>query len=278
MDRMKRRRLPLTEMTSWRWLVPFAAIALFLAFRPSVPASAEDAVHVKSHVSYDVRPGEEPVRVVWDVTFENNDPQTTAAGEDTVFFYENLTIPVLRGAEAVSATSSSGEPLGVSLGEPGRSPTVSAYVSFDRAVFYGESYSFRLSYQLSNVRAPSLLVTPSYVYLPLIAGGDESTVSVSSPAANGWNVTLEAGQCAQNGTTFTCSGADAAFLAAVLEVSRPDVTASFAFDVPVGPKNISVTMSYFQGEGGAGEHLKDLITKGLPLIQDLYGFPYPGLA
>jgi len=216
------------------------------------------------------------VRVLWNVTFENNDPQTTADSEDTVLFYENLTIPVLRGASAVAATSSSGEPLSVSLSEPGRSPTVSAYVSFDKAVFYGESYSFNLSYELADVRAPSLLVTPSYVYLPVIAGGDESTVTVSSPASNGWNVTLEADQCAQSGTTFTCSGADAAFLAAVLEISRPNSIASFAFDVPLGPKSISITMSYFQGEGGVAQHLKDLVTKGLPLIQDLYGFPYPG--
>ena len=264
-------------MGTWRWLgLPAAALALVLASRAPSPAAAEDPVHIKSHVSYDVRPGQGPVRVVWDVLFENNDPQTTADGEGTVFFYENLTIPVLRGASAVSATSSSGEPLAVSLGEPGRSPTVSAYVSFDQAVFYGESYSFTLSYELANVRAPSLLVTPSYVYLPVVAGGDESTVTVSSPAPNGWSVILEAGQCTQNGTTFTCSGADAAFLAAILEVSRPDATTSFGFDVPMGPKNVSVTMSYFQGEGGVAQHLKDLVATGLPLIQDLYGFPYPG--
>jgi hypothetical protein len=264
-------------MGTWRWLAfPAAAAALLFAATPAAPAATEDAVHIKSHVSYDVRPGQEPVRVMWDVTFENNDPQTTAEGEDPVFFYENLTIPVLRGASAVSATSSSGEPLAVSLSEPGRSPTVSAYVSFNQAVFYGESYSFSLSYELANVRAPSLLVTPSYVYLPVIAGGDESTVTVSSPAPNGWNVTLEPGQCTQNGTTFTCAGADAAFLAAVLEVSRPDATASFAFDVPVGTKNVSVTMNYFQGEAGAAQHLKELVTTALPLIEDLYGFAYPG--
>ncbi len=270
-------RVPPIEMGAWRWLIlPAAALALSLAATPAAPAATEDSVHIKSHVSYDVRPGQEPVRVVWDVTFENNDPQTNANGEDTVFFYENLTIPVLRGASAVSATSSSGEPLAVSLSEPGRSPTVSAYVSFSQAVFYGESYSFSLSYELANVRAPSLLVTPSYVYLPVIAGGDESTVTVSSPAPNGWNVTLEPGQCTQNGTTFTCAGADAAFLAAVLEVSRPDASASFAFDVPVGTKNVSVTMSYFQGEAGAAQHLKELVTTALPLIEDLYGFAYPG--
>jgi hypothetical protein len=265
-------------MRVWRWFLPPAALLAFAVVRGSAsPAQAEDAVHIKSHVSYEVRPGQEPVRVNWDVTFENNDPATTASGEgDTVFFYENLTIPVLRGASAVSATASSGEPLTVTLGEPGPSPTVSAYVSFHQVVFYGETYSFKLSYELADVRAPSLLVTPSYVYLPVIAGGDESTVTVSSPGASGWSVSLQPAECAQSGNTFTCSGADASFLAAILEVSQPNANASFAFDVPVGAKKVNVTMSYFQGEAGAAQHLKELVSAGLPVIERLYGFPYPG--
>jgi hypothetical protein len=211
------------------------------------------------------------------VTFENNDPATAASGDgETVFFYENLTIPVLRGASAVSATASTGEPLTVTLSEPGPSPTVSAYVSFHRVVFYGETYDFKLTYELADVRAPSLLVTPSYVYLPVIAGGDESTVTVTSPSATGWSVSLQPGECAQAGNTFNCTGADASFLAAILEISQPNANASFAFDVPVATKRVTVMMSYFQGEAGVAQHLRELVTAGLPIIERLYGFSYPG--
>ena len=194
-----------------------------------------------------------------------------------MFFYENLTIPVLRGASGVTANSSNGDTLGVTLSEPGRSPTVSASVSFHEPVFFGETYSFKLAYELSGVRVPSLFVTPAYVYLPLVAGGDEATVTITAPSGGGWSVSLEAGECAQDGTTFTCSGQDDAFLAALLEVSRPDAVTSLAFDVPLRTRTVSVSVTYFQGEGSTALHLKDLASAALPLMENLYGFSYPGL-
>jgi len=86
---------------------------------------------------------------------------------------------------------------------------------------------------------------------------------------------VEAGECAQDGNTFNCSGEDAAFLAALVEVSRPDAITSFPFDVTLGGDTIEVTLSHFQGEEAAAQHLKDLTTAGLPVIEQLYGFSYP---
>ena len=61
---------------------------------------------------------EGPVRVSWDLSFKNNDPATSEPGsEGTVFFYENVTVPVLKGASGVSAVSSSGVALDVALEE-----------------------------------------------------------------------------------------------------------------------------------------------------------------
>ncbi len=261
-----------------RWMaLAIAVVACILASLPSQRTAGEDAVRITSHVSYDVRPGQGPVRVLWDVTFQNNDPATTNGGDgETEFFYESLTIPVLRGASGISATASSGEPLAVTLSEAGGSATVTATVSFHRHVFFGETYGFSLAYELANVREPSVLVTPTYAYLPVIAGGDEATVTVVSPSGGGWSVSLEPGECAQNGATFTCSGADAAFLAALVEVSRPDAVARFSFDIPLKEKAVSVTLSYFQGEEATSQHLKDLVSTALPLMEDVYGFPYPG--
>ncbi len=263
-----------------RWLaLAVGAVACILVTLPAQRTAGEDAVRITSHVSYDVRPDQGPVRVLWDVTFQNNDPATTNGGDgETEFFYETLTIPVLRGASGLLATASTGEPLAVALGERGAGPTVTATVSFHRHVFFGEMYGFTLAYELANVREPSVLVTPTYAYLPVIAGGDEATVTVVSPSGSDWSVSLEAEECAQNGATFTCSGADAAFLAALVEVSRPDAVASFSFDTLLKEKAVSVTLSYFQGEEATSQHLKDLVRAALPLMEDVYGFPYPGPA
>src|SRR3970040_2393079 len=92
-----------------------AAASLALA-APHHETSGNELVHISSQVAYQVRPDLGPVRVAWDVTVQNNDPQTSNGDGGTVFFYENLTIPVLRGASAISAVDSSGAPLSVSLG------------------------------------------------------------------------------------------------------------------------------------------------------------------
>ena len=258
-------------------LIAAFAIVLPVLMGPTGASADEDLVHVSSRVTYDARLDQGPVRVSWDLSFKNNDPATSEPGsEGMVFFYENVTVPVLKGASGVSAVSSSGAVLDVVLEEVGRGPTMSARVTFDERVFFGETYDLHLGYELADVREPSLLVTPTYVYLPVIAGGDEATVTVSHPSGDGWSVSLEAAECAQDGTTFACSGEDGGFLAAVLEVSRPDAVATLPFEIALREKTVNVRLSYFIGEEGAAQHLRELAAAGLPLIEERYGFPYPG--
>jgi hypothetical protein len=261
-----------------RWLALAATVVASLAWAaPAHEATANELVHISSQVVYNVRPDLGPVRVAWDVTVQNNDPATSNGGDGgTVFFYENLTIPVLRGASAISAVSAAGTPLTVTLGEAERTtPAIGGIVSFDAPVFYGESYSFRLEYELAKVREQSLLVTPTYVYLPVIAGGDEAAVTVNTPSGTGWSVSVEPGDCAQDGATFSCSGEDASFLAALVEVSRPDALTTIAFEVPMQTETVAVTFSYFQGDEATAQHLEDLVIAGLPQIEQLFGFAYP---
>ena len=256
-----------------------AAFALILPalMGPAGASAEEDLVHVSSRVTYDARPDKGPVRVSWDLSFKNNDPATSEPGSGgTVVFYENVSVPVLKGASGVSAVSSAGAALDVALEEGGSGPTMTARVTFDKRVFFGETYDLHLGYELADVHVPSLLVTPTYVYLPVIAGGDEATVTVSHPSGDGWSVSLEAGECAQDGNTFACSGEDSGFLAAVLEVSRPDAVATIPFELALREKTINVSLSYFIGEEGAAQHLRELVAAGLPLIEERYGFAYPG--
>ena len=156
------------------------ALALSAVMRPAGASAEDDLVHITSRVTYDARLDQGPVRVLWDLSFKNNDPATSEPGSaGTVLFYENVTVPVLKGASGVSAVSSSGAVLDVALEEVGRGPTMSARVTFDQRVFFGETYDLHLGYELADVRMPSLLVSPTYVYLPVIAGGDEATVTVT---------------------------------------------------------------------------------------------------
>jgi hypothetical protein len=261
-----------------RWLV-LAALALAwpVMAAPSRAVAEEDVVHVTSRVTYDARPDEGPVRVSWEVNFQNNDPNTSVRGATgEVLFYQNVTVPMLRGASAISAVSSSGNSLDVELRDEGPGPTVAATISFDERIFFGETFDFSLGYELKDVRVPSLLVTPAYVYLPLIAGGDEASVTVNHPSGGGWNVSLDAAECGQEGASFVCSGNDSGFLAALLEISRPDAVASIPFEITLQEKTVSVQLSYFLGEERAANHLRQLATAALPIIEEQYGFAYPG--
>ena len=262
-----------------RWpgpaLVALTALAVFLLW-PGAAGATEDKVHVVSNVTYDVETAAAPVHAAWDVTMTNNDPATSNTGGGAVSYYNTLQIPILRGAANISARSAGGHLLDVSIEQADPGPVQRATVTLDRKLFYHDTYRFSLTYDLSDVRTQSLLVTPFYVFLPVIASGNAATVTVHTPTDAGWSVSLEPGECQQNGAVFSCSGSASSYLAATLEVTRPDAITKAAFDVPLGGKTLSFTVSYFQGEADFAPHLQQLVTAGLPVIQELYGFPLSG--
>jgi len=259
-------------------LTLFALAAALLLAASATPARAgDDLIHLVTDVTYDVRPDQGPVRVTWKVSFTDNDPATSASGSgNQVRFFEGVSMPVLRGASAVSASSAGGNKLNVSITDPDQGALVLAGVSFDRRIFYTETYEFTLSYELQNIRQREYLVTPFYVYVPVIVAGDEAKATVNTPADAAWTSVVEPGECAQDGQTFSCSGSEAAYLAAVAEVSRPDATAALSFDVALKDKLIKASFTYIQGEDASAQHARDLAIASLPVIEELYGFPYGG--
>ena len=253
----------------------FLALAILLG-PAAAPAAASQLLHVTAHASYDIRPDLGPVHVSWQVTVENNDPQTVNGNDGTISFYDSLSLPVLRGATDISALSPSDTPLDVTLDDSTDGPLLVATVTFDLPLFYQDTYSFTLDYDLPAARDESLLVTPFYVFLPAVASGDQATVTIFTPNDALWEVALEPIDCAQSGSTFTCTGSDSVHLAAFAEVSRPDATAAIPIDLALQERNVSITLTYFQGEEPWAQHLQELIIAALPIIEELYGFPYGG--
>ena len=264
---------------SLRRLLPPLALAIVVAFLtlPLSPQTshASQLLIVTSDVSYDIRPDTGPVHVSWEVRVDNQDPETVEREFGTIYFYDSLTLPILRGAANLSARSGPAT-LPVSLDPSSDGPLVSATVSFDRMLFFSDTYSFSLDYDLPSARDDSLLVTPHYVFLPAVSRGDQSTVSISTPSDQAWEVDLEPVDCTGPGPTFTCpaSSSDKLHLAAFAEVSRPDAAVTIAIPAPL--TGVDVTLTYFQGEEAWARHLQELVTPALPLMEELYGLPYPG--
>lgn len=228
-----------------------------------------------SQLIYDVTVDDGPVQVTWDVSLVNNDPATQNRLEGQVAFYHSLTLPLLRGASNVSALSSEGQPLSVSLDTSHKGPAEAATVAFDRRLFYQDTYGLTVSYELSNVRERSILVTPNYIFLPLIAGGDEATVSVKTPDEPPWTVEVAPVDCSGDVQKLACTGATT-YLAATLEVSRPDAMSSATFNVQLAEKDVPISLTYFQGEEAFAQHLQDLASAALPIMEDVYGVLYGG--
>ncbi len=134
-----------------------AVLAALLLLLPSPPASAQQAslLQLTSTVTYDVKTTDDgAVHVTWDATLADNDPATDLSGNGTVSYYYQFELPVLRGADSLAATDSAGNGLQVKADDPGgNSIDEGAVVQFARRLFYGQTYTFRLTYQLSDSRS-----------------------------------------------------------------------------------------------------------------------------
>ena len=258
-------------------LLTAAALLAITAGNTAPAARAEDdLVHITSHVIYDIHPDQGPVRVSWDITIQNNDPATKKGRGSNSYFYDNFAFPLLVGASSVTARSVEGADLDITVDEPGQGPAIPARVKLDKQLFYQDTYTLRLEYQVAEARHPALVVMPAYAFVPLIAGGDEATVDVTMSSDAPWTASLEAGSCAQSGNSFSCSGSDAVWVAAVAEVARQDLTATLTTEVQLRDQKVPVTITYFQGEDAFARHISDLATAALPVMEDLYGLTYFG--
>jgi hypothetical protein len=263
-----------------RWAILATAAVVLVGATILASAAHEaraqgDGIDLKSNVSYTLRPDEGALRVSWDITIANNDPETSASGSGGVIrFYEGFSFPVLSGARNLTA-SSSGTPLSVSTSPVEDAPIDQAAVTLASPLYYGQTLSMQMSYDIAEVREPSLQITPTYVVVPILALGDTSTVTVALPATP-WVAELVPAECAQAQSTFNCSGSDDIYVAALAEASRPDLTVTTATDLPLGGKTVKLSIKHFQGEEAFGQHVKDLAVNALPVIQDLYGIPYSG--
>ncbi len=147
-------------------------------------------------------------------------------------------------------------------------------VSFDRNLPPGDTYAFSLTYLLPETRQSGLLVTPFYVFLPLVALGDEATVTTTTPDSSSWSVSLEPDECEQTGVALECSGSETVYVAGLLEVSQPGAKKLDSFGVPVDAGSVAVSIEYFESEDAAAAHQRKVIEATLPLIAGAYGIPY----
>lgn len=252
------------------------AVLLF-AHQRDASAQTVEGLLLAATVTYDVKTTDDSVHVTWDATVTNNDPQSTFQNGQG-FYYFTYPIPTLIGAANVQATDSKDVPLDVEVLDVDSPLVQSAKVSFARGIFYGETYKFRLAYDLTGAHSRSAIVTPYYTYLTVVGAGDPATVTVNMPVGEPWAASLEGSDCSRAESVFTCTGSQGPYVVAVAEASQPSRTASTTFDVPLADKTLNVTLTYFQGDEATAQHQQALIAAALPVIEETFGFRHPGPA
>jgi hypothetical protein len=243
----------------------------------SASAPAQQSLGGSASVVYDAsQPG--VLHVAWQVDVTNTDASMAYGGGDYVSFYTSLGLPVLRGATDVAAYGPEGGGLGLTATDPGDGPILIDQVSFDRGVYYGESYHFSLSYDLLSSRAPQLLAAPSYLYFPAVADGASPTdVTIEIPDDPSWVASFSHGDCEDAGAgIYHCAASDHLLVAAFVELSRPADIRTTAATAHVDRGQVSVTVRYFPGEDAWAHHLSELIPAALPVLEQIYGVDYPG--
>ncbi len=271
------RRFVLGQLTGL--LVVLVSVSAGAALDPA-PAHAQepaDLLRIESNVTYDVRPDLGPVAVTWSVTIDNNDPATVEPVFGTGLAYDEISVPVLRGAGAIQAIDADGVALGVTVVTPEEGPVESAGVRFSRPLHFEQQYSFTLNYELATARSDALLVTPAYVFLPAVVGGDATRVQILTPDDAAWDVVVEPLACPATAPgTLRCGSSEFVQIAARVEVTRVDALTSIESTVALGKGPVSLIVSYLPGEEGWAERVQTLAARALPLMEDAFGHDYSG--
>ncbi|MBI1886434.1 MAG: hypothetical protein HYS09_09030 [Chloroflexi bacterium] len=139
--------------------------------------------------------------------------------------------------------------------------------------------AFDLSYTLRRARSDFLLVTRYYAFLPAIAAGDSSRVTVITPVDSDWSVALEPAECEQSGPQrYSCGVPQGVQVAALVEVSQPSAIRSIKTNVSLSNVELPITISFFPGEEAWAARIRELAGSALPLLEELFGYPYEGPA
>jgi hypothetical protein len=296
---------------SWRvvsagtLLVLAATLATIVGPSPRPAAGAEE-IETRTVSEYDVN-ADGSVHVTISAQVTNRDPSTERRTSGRVLYYSAVAFAVHDAATNLTARSGTTK-LSVESTGTARSddPFRLVAVQFDRDLYYNDSLPITLEYDLSAVRATQLLVNPQYAFVPAVGQGTYSLLRITVPADR--HLTIGSANCthtADTPTTYSCGESTTAadyspggrcaftvdmprwdcaftgddFVVIPFEATAAGLTmASRHSRVPLTGATVQVTVSNFTGDDAWAARVEDIVRRGLPLLEEANGFPYPGPA
>jgi len=263
-----------------------AILLLVSLVAPGAAVAAPPPFEIVSDSTYQVRPTEGLVHVVVDGRATNNKPDTSTQR----FYYNSVVIVVLSGATNFSA-SAAGVRSTVSVVEEAEHQ-VALEVSLNRSVFYRQTGTFHLEFDLPNGAANGdVRVGANVAAFPMWPVGTPetpgSTVTVSLPPDFGIDVNGEAvpapsdrgdgGELYRWGPIDDPLGFYPYVIADALRLTQGTFT-DFPTTVEIGGDEITITVKSWADDPAWGQRVSDRVTAGMPVLGDLIGLPYIGTA
>ncbi len=246
--------------------------------RVAEPVAFADGFRIEAMTTYALDPGK-AVHVALDITITNQRPNQVEANGVRTYYLPNFSVPVLAEAVGLRATKSSGTTLPVSV-EPSESPRFSyAVVDLQPDLYYPQSQTFRLTYDLPP-QAPrsesSTRLNEAYATFVMIAIGDPGLAGVELSAPADFEVELvgdDMQESKRDGRqVFTATAIDAPGEWSVM-VSARDDTKLVERVVDVGDQDVKVLG--WPDDAAWADFVATQVEDGVPALEQLTGLDWP---
>ena len=266
-------------------LVAVATLLLLAVAPAALPnghqaRAADRGLVMVADTRYQALPEEARIHITVDAVVTSFTPNT----DTSLVFYTGTSLGVQPGATGFSASSGATQ---LAVKVVASTPDyVNVEVTFGSQVHYRESYSFSLGFDLPDPGgAPNrdVRVGRSIVAFPVWAFGTARVPGGSvrvllppgfTPTAQGDPLTVS--QTADGGTLLAATSIPDPFaFAAYVSADRPGAFTEIRFQVDIGGASAPVWVRAWDDDADWGAQLQDLMTKGLPALQELIGLTYP---
>lgn len=272
-----------TAMASPLWAAPAARAEVTTATpaNATVPAAPmqEDGLETKTSVSYTVDPAAAVVKVKVEATVTNQIPNRTSGGVIEQAYFSEIGVPVLTEAANFQASTSGGAVVAVTPKDVGNQFVRSALVDLQPNLFYGQSQTVTLTYDLPNQkpRAPGVSrANDAFVTFPVFVFGDSGQASVEVRLPDRYEVEVVGGpleEATKEGQTVLTAA----------NIEDPDGFSAFIVgtddaklvDKAVDADGAEVEVRAWPDDAAWADFAAKQVAEAKPVLEDLIGQPWP---
>lgn len=265
------------------WTAPAApAEALPAVVAKSIAAVApgqEDGLETKTSVAYTVDPAAAVIRVRVEATVTNQIPNRTSGGVIEQAYFSEIGVPVLAEAANFQASTSGGAVVAVTPKDIGNQFVRSALVDLQPSLFYGQTQTVTLTYDLPNQkpRAPGVSrANEAFVTFPVFVFGDAGQASVEVRLPERYDVEVV-------GSALEEATKDGQTVLTAANIDDPDGFSAFVVgtddaklvDKAVDADGAEVNVRAWPDDAAWADFAAKQVADAKPVLEELIGQPWP---